>query len=237
MLRRILSEDSAISSVYSVLDHRETFLVVNKAPGIAVQGDAGTASLLQVLKQDLSLPELYPVHRLDQGTSGVLVLAKTAAANRQLSLGFQGRQVRKFYLAITAKKPVKKQGWVIGDMEKSRGGSYKLCHTRENPARTAFFSFAFEEAMRLLILRPVTGKTHQLRVALKALAAPIIGDVRYGGISADRMYLHAWHLDFILDGQRFSYRAPPVSGELFTRPSFGARLEALGEPDRLPWSD
>lgn len=211
--------------------------MVNKAPGIAVQGDAAAPSLLQVLKRDLSLPELYPVHRLDQGTSGVLVLAKTPAANRQLSLGFQERQVRKFYLAITAKKPGKKQGWVIGDMEKSRNGSYKLCQTRANPARTAFFSFAFEEAMRLLVLRPLTGKTHQLRVALKALAAPIIGDLRYGGIQADRMYLHAWHLEFALDGQVFSYHAPPDAGELFRRPSFAARLAELGAPDRLPWSD
>src|SRR5687768_14820089 len=143
MLRRFSSEGSVISNFYSVLDHQDSFLVVNKAPGISVQGEA--SSLLQVLKQDLSLSALYPVHRLDQATSGVVVMAKTESANRQLSLQFQERRVRKFYLALTAKKPSKKQGWVIGDMEKSRSGNYRLCHTRDNPARTAFFSFAFEE--------------------------------------------------------------------------------------------
>ena len=209
--------------------------MVNKAPGISVQGEA--SSLLQVLKQDLSLSALYPVHRLDQATSGVVVMAKTESANRQLSLQFQERRVRKFYLALTAKKPSKKQGWVIGDMEKSRNGNYRLCHTRDNPARTAFFSFAFEEGMRLLVLRPYTGKTHQLRVALKALGAPIIGDTRYGGIDADRLYLHAWQLDFEFDRQSFSYRVPPVQGELFLRPSFHQKLSELGCPDHLPWSD
>lgn len=209
--------------------------MVNKAPGISVQGEA--ASLLQVLKQDLSLPALYPVHRLDQATSGVVVMAKTESANRQLSLGFQERRVRKFYLALTAKKPGKKQGWVIGDMEKSRSGSYRLCHTRDNPARTAFFSFAFEEAMRLVVLRPYTGKTHQLRVALKALGAPIIGDARYGGINADRLYLHAWQLDFAVDGKCFSYRVPPLQGDLFSRASFHQKLLELDCPDNLPWVD
>lgn len=241
-----MSEGAAISNFYSILDHRDAFLVVNKASGIPVQRAAvhGTAaqdgdisSLLQVLKEDLSLPELYPVHRLDQGTSGVMVLAKTESANRQLSVGFQERRVRKFYLALTAKKPGKKQGWVIGDMEKSRNGSYKLCHTRENPARTAFFSFAFEEGKRLILLRPHTGKTHQLRVALKSMGAPIIGDARYGGVSADRLYLHAWQLDFAVDGRAYSYRAPPLQGELFSRPSFHQKLSELGSPDSFSWSD
>jgi tRNA pseudouridine32 synthase/23S rRNA pseudouridine746 synthase len=220
-----------------VLDHRESFLVVNKAPGILVQGKGDAPSLMQVLKEDLSLSELYPVHRLDQGTSGVLVLAKTEAANRQLSMGFQERQVRKFYLALTAKKPSKKQGWVIGDMEKGRGGSYRICHTRNNPARTEFFSFGFEDAMRLVVLRPHTGKTHQLRVTLKALGAPIIGDTRYSGLNADRLYLHAWQLDFAVDGQSYSYCALPAQGELFTRPSFLQRLSDLGAPSSHPWGN
>mgnify|MGYP001212028426 CR=1 FL=1 len=235
MLRRFYCEGGAISHFYSVLDQRDAFLVVHKSPGISVQGDS--PSLLQLLKQDLSLPELYPVHRLDRDTSGVLVLAKTEAANRQLSMAFQERRVRKFYLALTSNKPSKKQGWVIGDMEKSRNGSYRLCRTRDNPARTAFFSFAFEEGMRLVVLRPYTGKTHQLRVALKALGAPIIGDDRYGGVGADRLYLHAWQLDFTFDDQAFSYRVPPAMGTLFERPAFTQCLEQLGSPDKLAWSD
>lgn len=209
--------------------------MVNKSPGISVQGES--ASLLQLLKQDLSLPELYPVHRLDQGTSGVLVLAKTEAANRQLSVEFQERRVRKFYLALTAKKTSKKQGWVRGDMEKSRSGSYRLCRTQDNPARTAFFSFAFEDGMRLVVLRPYTGKTHQLRVALKSLGAPIIGDSRYGGAASDRLYLHAWQLDFVFDGQPCSYKALPATGALFARPAFFQRVSELGSPDSLAWSD
>ncbi len=200
-----------------------------------MQGVAGVASVIDHLKQDLSLTQLFPVHRIDVGTSGVVVLAKTTTANRELSMAFQERLVQKYYLALTAKKPRKKQGWVIGDMEKARGGSYRLCQTRANPARTAFYSFAFENAMRLIIVRPYTGKTHQIRVALKALGAPIIGDSRYGGIAADRMYLHAWQLNFSLGGKAFSYRAPPLAGELFGRASFQALLADTAAPDALRW--
>lgn len=230
-----LGEGSVISGFYSLLDHTDDFLVVNKAAGVAVQGDPHAPSLLHHLKQDLMLPHLYPVHRLDSGTSGVVVLAKTETANRALSMAFQERQVAKYYLALTAKKPSKKQGLVSGDMEKARGGSYRLMHTRQNPALTAFFSFAFEEGMRLLVVRPYTGKTHQIRVALKALSAPIIGDARYGGPPADRMYLHAWQLSFSFAGQDFTYRALPQAGLLFAREKF-AELVATLAPENLRWN-
>ena len=202
--------------------------MIEKAPGVAVQGDPGAPSVLDHLRRDLALPQLYPVHRLDMATSGLVVAAKTSEANRALSLAFQNREVNKCYLALTSKKPGKKQGWVIGDMEKARSGSYRLCRTRDNPARTAFRSFALEEGRRLFVLRPLTGKTHQLRVALKSLGAPIIGDERYGGEPADRLYLHAWRLEFPLASHRYHYVVAPRPGELFSRPSVQAAIAELG---------
>lgn len=220
-----------ISAFYTILHHQADFLVIDKAPGVAVQGDAGAPSVLEHVRRDLLLTHLYPVHRLDMGTSGVVVAAKTPEANRILSQAFQNQQVSKCYLAITGKKPSKKQGWVIGDMEKARGGSYRLSRTRDNPARTAFRSFALENGRRLFVLRPLTGKTHQLRVALKSLGAPIIGDERYGGEPADRMYLHAWRLEFSYCGRLYHYVAAPGPGALFCLPSLQTAVAQLGDGD------
>lgn len=200
-----------------------------------MQGDIAGPSLLDLVRRDLSLPELYPVHRLDLATSGVLVLAKTVEANRALSLAFQERRVQKYYVALSAKRPDKKQGWVTGDMEKSRNGNYRLCRTQTNPARTAFRSFAWEKGRRIWVLRPLTGKTHQLRVAMKSLGTAIIGDERYGGELSDRMYLHAWRLTLPLTGGLREYVAQPHPGDLFHLPSFVSRLNELEQEGQWQW--
>lgn len=225
------ASELTISAHYTILDHQADFLVIEKAPGVAVQGDPNAPSVLVHIRRDLALPQLYPVHRLDMATSGLVVAAKTPEANRALSLAFQNQEVRKCYLAIAAKKPAKKQGWVIGDMEKARGGSYRLSRTRNNPARTAFRSFSLDNGGRLFVLRPLTGKTHQLRVALKSLGAPIIGDERYGGEPADRMYLHAWRLEFHLAGRWYRYVATPGLGALFGQASLQAVIAELDDGD------
>ncbi len=205
--------------------------MIDKAPGVAVQGDPNAPSVLEYIRRDLDLPHLYPVHRLDMGTSGLVVAAKTREANQRLSLAFQHQEISKAYLAITAKKPSKKQGWVVGDMEKSRGGSYRLCRTRNNPARTTFRSVSLVQGQRLFVLRPLTGKTHQLRVALKSLGAPIVGDQRYGGEAADRMYLHAWRLEFHFSGHLYRYVANPSRGALFQQTVLQAAMVELEDGD------
>lgn len=207
--------------------------MVNKAAGAIVQGAQG--SLLHTLKMDLELPALFPVHRLDQGTSGLVLFAKTPLANKQLSFAFQQREVQKFYFALTSNKPKKKQGWVIGDMAKSRNGSYKLLRSQTNPAKTAFFSFALGGGQRLVALKIYTGKTHQIRVALRALAAPVLGDERYGGAVADRMYLHAAQIQFTLDNERFDYYCPPTAGSEFLEPACVAKVAEIGVPAELLW--
>lgn len=224
-------EGCVISGFYTILDHQDEFLIINKAPGVAVQGDPNAPSVLEHVRRDLQLEQLFPVHRLDMGTSGIVVAAKTQSANQFLSQAFQAHQVAKCYLAISAKKPLKKQGWIIGDMEKSRSGSYRLCRTRENPARTVFHSYPLENGLRLFVLRPFTGKTHQLRVGLKSLGAPILGDERYGGAPADRMYLHAWRLEFKFGNQLFTYIAPPSPGELFGSPVLQTLLQEVSSGD------
>eukprot|EP00550_Attheya_septentrionalis_P008684 CAMPEP_0198294714 /NCGR_PEP_ID=MMETSP1449-20131203/23881_1 /TAXON_ID=420275 /ORGANISM="Attheya septentrionalis, Strain CCMP2084" /LENGTH=289 /DNA_ID=CAMNT_0043994753 /DNA_START=258 /DNA_END=1127 /DNA_ORIENTATION=+ len=112
-----------------------------------------------------------------------------------------------------------------------------MTETKQNPttqnSMTRFLSTRFEStkqdddprksrsdtvhgsAFRAFLLRPYTGKTHQLRVMLKSIKSPILGDDRYGGTPSDRGYLHAWQLGFHYDGVPITVRAPLTHGQLF----------------------
>ncbi len=206
-----------MSEPIAILDETQHFVVVDKPPGIAVHVEDERAGLLVVLAKQLECDKLYPVHRLDKETSGLLLVAKTQTAASELSQQFQLQQVKKTYLAIAAGKPKKKMGWVKGDMVKARDGSWKLTRTMEKPALTWFDSAGLGgDRLRLYLVKPETGKTHQIRVALKSQGVPILGDSRYGGIEADRMYLHALDLAFDFQQQHYRYRRLPQQGEHFT---------------------
>lgn len=159
--------------------------------------------------------KLFPLHRLDKITSGLLLFAKNSNAAKQAGKLFEQRQINKTYIALSSKKPKKKQGRIIGDMIKARNGSWKLAHTKEKPAITLFQSQALQPGIRFFWIRPSTGKTHQIRVALKSIGSPILGDLRYSGESADRGYLHAYQLNFCWKGEEVSIKSQPKSGKLF----------------------
>ena len=225
---------------YSIVADEPDFIVVNKSAGISFhkEPELNNPGLLGLLKQDLNLESLYPVHRLDKITSGLLIFAKNEAANRALSIAFQQRQVNKFYLALAKGKPKKKQGAVIGDMEKSRRGMWRLLQSKNNPAVTHFFSKGIGEGLRLYILKPLTGKTHQLRVALKSQGVPILGDPLYSMLeeeSVDRGYLHAFTLAFSFGGSQYCYQCLPKQGELFNQFLNADVIQDYSEPLSLNW--
>lgn len=214
--------------MYRIQFQHKDFMVINKRPGIGMHDDAGEPGLVSRVRMDTGL-DLYPVHRLDKMTSGLVLLARTPEANRALSMAFAARKVSKQYLALSDRKPKKKQGWVKGDMEKGRGGSWMLSRTQDNPAISWFDSVSVREGLRLYRIKPRTGKTHQIRVALKSVGAPILGDERYGGTAADRGYLHAWRLAFTLAGESFDLVCPPDEGALFLLPELHAVIAEISE--------
>ena len=216
-----------------VFDHAD-FVVVHKPAGIAVHAHEST-TLLDQVRSHFNNDAIHPVHRLDMGTSGLLILAKTGAANKKFCQMFAVGQVQKMYLALSDGPTKKKQGWVKGDMAKARGGSYKLLRSTLNPAVTYGMSFGEVSQPRLWWLRPKTGKTHQLRVALKSLGASILGDSRYGGGPADRLYLHAWGLRFNYEGELFDLCAWPNSGDYFAALSQAGRTGGANNPWNLAW--
>ncbi|WP_194755246.1 pseudouridine synthase [Aliidiomarina indica] len=184
------------------------FYVIAKPSGIGMHQDGEQPGLITQLN-DFTGEDLFPVHRLDKDTSGLLIVARSARAAASFGKLFENREIEKFYIALAGNKPRKKQGAIKGDMAKGRNGSWMLKTSQTNPAVTYFFSHGTNTGMRLYILRPVTGKTHQLRVALKSIGAPIFGDTRYKGDSAPRLLLHAMALRFLWKGSEHSYVLPP----------------------------
>ncbi|WP_159879032.1 TIGR01621 family pseudouridine synthase [Aquitalea denitrificans] len=222
--------------MFTLLHSDPRFYLINKHPGVSFHREGEEDGLLDVVRAGLQDEALWPVHRLDRITSGLILLARSSSVASQLGAAFAEHAVEKYYLALSDRKPQKKQGLIKGDMEKGRGGAWRLLPTLQNPAITQFFSFSVQPGLRLFLLRPRSGKTHQLRVAMKSQSAPILGDSLYGGSAADRGYLHAYALRFTLDGEAFSFVCPPDQGAHFLSPALLDCLQReAAQPWALPW--
>lgn len=227
-----------MNEIYHKVFETPDFIVVHKYPGVSFHSENGFPGLFETVRQNNALPTLFPVHRLDKITSGVLVMAKTAEVNHELCHQFSEKRVEKFYLGVSGKKPRKKQGAIVGDMKNARRGGWMLTQTKKNPAITQFFSASKGAGQRLFVIKPSTGKTHQIRVALKSLSAPIFGDPLYAAAearNADRGYLHAYSLGFSLKGKFFRFTENPLHGADFLSSSFTQALMPFEEPWKLPW--
>ena len=167
-----------------VFEHKD-FVVINKPCGVSVHSESeGDVCLTASLAQQLGVERVWLVHRLDKATSGLLLLALNRDSAAALSVQFAEKTMRKTYLALGTHKPAKKQGWVKGGMARSRRGTWKLTRDEDNFAVTRFSSQSLKPGLRLFVLQPFTGKTHQLRVAMKSIGSPILGDTLYGGDAA-----------------------------------------------------
>jgi len=228
-----------------IIAEHPDFIVVDKDAGVNFhdEGDIGTGlhSLVKgYLTNREKSAELYPVHRLDKMTSGLVIFAKNLPCAQAFGKVFEEHNIEKYYLAIADKKPTKKQGLIKGDMGKSRRGMFKLLRTMENPAITQFFSFSIPNKQRLYLLKPHSGKTHQLRVALSSIGSPIVGDpLYYTQSQADRGYLHAYALKFNYLGEAFEFTCLPSSGEYYLVTQINGQiideLSALKKPWLLNW--
>ncbi|WP_133408401.1 TIGR01621 family pseudouridine synthase [Parashewanella tropica] len=221
------------SKTFTLLHQADDFIVIDKAPNVHFHSQDGSAGVVAQVEQQLQ-KKLYPVHRLDTPTSGLLILATSSAAAARLAEKFKRHQIQKYYLALAKGKPKKKQGSIIGDMAKSRRGMHKLLRSTENPAMTQFFSQSIAEGVRLYLLKPLTGRTHQLRVALASIGSPILGDPLYGKHSADRCYLHAYQLEFEDSGEQYKFTSDPKVGELFNSQAICDQLNLWQQPLKWP---
>lgn len=186
----------------------EFVMVLNKPPGLAVQGGSGLTThldaMLEALRDDKDRkPRL--VHRLDRETSGVLIVAKTRLAASQLAASFRGRSTRKIYWALVAGVPKPRQGrvstWLAKDLEAGEGMMVAKHGHDDASHAVSLYSVVDVAGSQLswLSMRPVTGRTHQLRAHAAHIGHPIVGDPLYfdlkdwtlpGGLQ-NRLHLHA----------------------------------------------
>ena len=206
------------------------WLALNKPSGLAVQGGTGTHhhidAMLRAMSDDAS-SRLRLVHRIDKDTSGVLLLAKTIEAARSLIEAFQKRRLEKTYLALVIGLPPETGSIRVPILKLGvKAGEKMHVHDGGQSAQTLYRRLDHAgPKMALMALRPLTGRTHQLRVHMAHIGHPICGDGKYaggdahpGGMIARRLHLHAWSLK-LTDGKVIT--APPS-------PHLKASLDDLG---------
>lgn len=193
----------------------EALLVVCKPAGLLAvpgRGEAGTDSLtsrLQALHADVRV-----VHRLDMATSGLMVFARAAAAQRALSMAFEARRVRKQYEAVVEGTVAGEAGAIeaplMADWPNRPRQQVDAQHGK--PSLTRWQVLQRAGTSTRLALTPVTGRTHQLRVHLQHIGHPIRGDALYAPLplNAQRLLLHATQLSFEhpIHGTTLNFNSP-----------------------------
>ena len=199
-----------------ILYEDDDVIVVNKPSGLLTHAKGGLSDELTVAEiirpktsfaTDTDRPGI--VHRLDRDTSGLLIIAKNPESAAHLQRQFAERTAKKTYIAITDGKPklnAAKIDLPIG-RNPSAPSTFRV-DPNGKPAQTTYHVLAENDAQSLIELKPTTGRTHQLRVHLTHLNAPILGDRVYGKSSDCRMMLHAQKLEITLpSGERKVFEA------------------------------
>ena len=205
------SKSSAADLLRSIIIHEDKqILVLNKPCGLAVQGGSGVVQHVDQMLESLrdrkgQKPRL--VHRLDRDTSGVLVVARTRLAAARLSASFRSRSTQKIYWALVKGVPKPRQGRVSTWLARGSGADSErmqvTSHGNEEASHAVSTYSVVDHAgqnLAWLTMRPVTGRTHQLRAHAAHIGHPIIGDPKYfeadhnwtfpRGIQ-NRLHLHA----------------------------------------------
>ncbi|MFG2038071.1 RluA family pseudouridine synthase [Dactylosporangium sp. NPDC048998] len=212
---RVILEDDAI-------------LVLDKPAGVSVMGERHESDLVRMAAE--AGEELFPVHRIDKVTSGVILFAKELSVHGGLTRQFNKRTVDKAYLAVTAPGGLPPAGRIDLPLSVGRKNRVRIAAPRESielkddtwtvPASAVFdtvptypsvttFAVRSQTAERALLEAvPQTGRRHQIRVHLAWIGHPIVGDPLFEKSPAGRTYLHSWRLSFDHRGERVTVEAP-----------------------------
>jgi 23S rRNA pseudouridine1911/1915/1917 synthase len=196
----------------------EHLAAVDKPAGVPAQATltADRGTLPELVSELLGGPVML-VHRLDRETSGVTVLARTRESAAALGEAFRTGRPEKTYLALCARPPAPPQGRIDLPLGKDPLRPGRRCVTSGgDPAATAYRTLGAGQAAALVEARPETGRTHQIRVHLAHLGAPLLGDPRYGGprlaggLPVARVMLHAVRLALShpVTGAAMAFEAP-----------------------------
>ncbi|WP_083868232.1 RluA family pseudouridine synthase [Dyella ginsengisoli] len=205
----------------AVIFEDKHFLVIDKPSGMASHGGSGVShGAIELMRAARPNEHLELVHRLDRDTSGVLVFAKTRAGLTGLQAAIREGQVVKQYLCLMVGHPSKAKFNVNAPLAKSvlQGGE-RMVRVSDNgkPSLTFFQEMEQYPGARLMQATLGTGRTHQIRVHAAHIGHPLAGDPKYGDKEANkrfrdrglhRLFLHASHMGFELDGRSYGFSAP-----------------------------
>ncbi len=232
---RVQPEEGDLQVLYEDAD----LVVLDKPAGLTVHPGAGRTTGTLAHHLLARYPEMAGVggpgrpgivHRLDQGTSGVIVVARTPAAYHRLARAFAAREVDKRYLAIAYGEPKPASGMIDAPIGRHATRRMEMTVRKDGrPAHTGYRTLGTRAGISLVELDLATGRTHQIRVHLKHIGHPLVGDPLYGearwrGLpkpmqlvlrAFPRPALHAWRLGF--EGHEFEAPVPADLRELWEK--------------------
>jgi len=197
-----------------ILHQDEHILVVDKPAGLPVLPDGweqDASYLLKMLEADHG--KLWVVHRLDKTTSGVIVFARDAETHRALNTQFEKHQAEKTYHAIVEGTPKWNEKIAKHPLRVNVGHRHRTAVDDKNgkPSETRFNVIKRYPTSALVEAKPMTGRTHQIRVHAYALGHPLIGDTLYNAEETSvitRPALHAYSLTIHMNGENRTFKAP-----------------------------
>ena len=208
-----------------IIHEDDRLIVVNKPSGLSVLPDGwekDSQYLVRMLEEQYG--KVFIVHRLDKITSGVMVFARDAESHRALNSQFENHEAQKTYHAIVEGNPKWEDTVAKHPLRANVGHKHRTVVDDKNgkPSETHFRVIKRYQESALIEAKPLTGRTHQIRVHLEAIGHPVAGDPLYGtGTSRrgpeglDRLFLHAWRLELAAPSDGHLIRATaPLPDEL-----------------------
>jgi 23S rRNA pseudouridine1911/1915/1917 synthase len=196
---------------FDVIHEDRSFIVINKPAGLVVHPSPGHWSGTLVHGLLYRFPEISAgrgvlrpgiVHRLDAMTSGLLVVAKNVKAHENLARAFKERAVSKEYLVLLWSRPKRPEGRIELPIGRDRRNRFRMAVSPSGKRAVTDYRVLWTRGgMSFVICRIHTGRTHQIRVHMKSIGCPVVGDQLYAPrrkkeFSSGRLFLHAWKLSF-----------------------------------------
>ena len=207
---------------FEVVYEDSDILVINKPSGVVVHPSPGNWRNTLVNGLVYRYPEMKKlmawlrpgiVHRLDSGTSGLMVVARTEASTRELQRMFKDREIDKNYIALAHGRPKRPEGTISGPIDRDPDNFLKMAIIAGGkPSLTGYKVLWTRNNISMVKFKLYTGRTHQIRVHFSALGCPLVGDCTYGAPENEselgRVYLHSWRLSFKhpVTGEQMNFR-------------------------------